>query len=116
MLRIWVSLPGSNCREQPLEPDATGRPAPVLIEGSEYVLPATICVEATGQKVPGSLAKALNGVEFVRGKIRIARGKHGTTRDRVFAGGDIINGGMTVVQAVREGMDAADEICETLGV
>jgi NADPH-dependent glutamate synthase beta subunit-like oxidoreductase/2,4-dienoyl-CoA reductase-like NADH-dependent reductase (Old Yellow Enzyme family) len=98
------------------EPDATGRPAPVLIEGSEYVLPATICVEATGQKVPGSLAKALNGVEFVRGKIRIARGKHGTTRDRVFAGGDIINGGMTVVQAVREGMDAADEICETLGV
>jgi len=94
--------------------DSSGRPEPVPLKGSEYVLPVSICIEATGQKVPDSLVKSMKGVEFDMGRIRISNGKYGTTRKKVFAGGDIVNGGKTVVQAVKEGMEAADEIYEAL--
>lgn len=92
------------------ENDSSGRPAPVALPGSEYVFPVSVCIEATGQKVSKSLACGLPGVDFEKGKIKIVKGKCETSRKNVFAGGDIINGGQTVVLAVKEGLDAAKEI------
>ena len=96
------------------EDDASGRPAPVILPGSEYILPVSVCVEATGQKVPQYLVESLEGVEFERGRIKIIDNRYKTTRENVFAGGDIINGGQTVVQAVSDGLTAAMQIAGSI--
>lgn len=96
------------------EIDSSGRPSPVNIPDSEYVFPVSLCVEAIGQKISSNLINGLQGIEFEKGRIKIINGRFSTTREKVFAGGDIINGGKTVVQAVKEGMDAAKEIMNFL--
>jgi len=68
-------------------------------------------VEAIGQQAGDDLRQALAGVEFTRqGLVKIQSGSFETTRPMVFAAGDLINGGTTVVRAVAEGRDAAIEI------
>lgn len=93
------------------EPDASGRRRPVPIPGTEHVLPCDAAVEALGQTVDPQLRQALAGVEFTQhGTVRTRPGTLQTSRDRVWAAGDIVNGGATVVEAVAEGMRAAREI------
>ncbi len=68
-------------------------------------------MEAIGQKVDESLKQALAGVEFSKsGLISTAPNSLATSRKGVYAAGDIVNGGTTVVQAVAEGVKAAREI------
>jgi glutamate synthase (NADPH/NADH) small chain len=96
-------------------PDASGRSAPVVLEGSESVLPVELCIEAVGQKASPELTGALPGIEFKGGRI-VVDGAFQTTRKNVFAGGDIINGGLTVVQAVADGRDAARSMAKAMGL
>lgn len=92
-------------------PDARGRRSPEAIPGTEHVLPAGLAVEAVGQQVDDELRAALDGVEFTRsGLVRTIEGTFRTTRAGIFAAGDVVNGGATVVQAVAEGARAAGEI------
>ncbi|MFO7637328.1 MAG: FAD-dependent oxidoreductase [Clostridia bacterium] len=95
------------------EPDESGRARPILIPDSEYVLPIDLCVEATGQKVPEDFVHVLQGVAFRKGLIAVDADMR-TSREKVYAGGDIINGGTTVVQAAGEGRKAAESILKTL--
>ncbi len=75
------------------------------------MLPCNPAVEAIGQTVDPSVREALAGVEFTRrGTVRTRPGTLLTSRDRVWAAGDIVNGGATVVEAVAEGLRAAREI------
>jgi NADPH-dependent glutamate synthase beta subunit-like oxidoreductase len=88
-----------------------GRPVPRAIAGTEHVIPAQLVIEAIGQQVGEELRAALPGVSFTRqGLIETREGSFHTRRDGVFAAGDIVNGGTTVVQAVAEGTRAAAEI------
>ena len=88
-----------------------GRRAPLPIPGSAHILPADLVVEAIGQRVPDDVRQALHGVRFTeRGLIWTENGSSQTTRAGVFAAGDIVNGGATVVQAVAEGARAARAI------
>lgn len=97
-------------------PDASGRRSPEDIPGSEHVLPCDLVVEAIGQRADSTLQQALTGVEFTRkGLVRTAADSLATSRPGVFAAGDIVNGGATVVQAVAEGIRAAREIDGYLG-
>jgi len=92
-------------------PGADGRRTPEPIPESEHTIPADIVVEAIGQKVDPLIKYALTGVEFTRrGLIRTAGESLATTRRGVWAAGDVVNGGATVVQAVAEGVKAAREI------
>ena len=94
--------------------DSSGRRSPILIEGTEASLPVDMVVEAMGQSVPEAVFGALAALErTARGFIITRHGSQATTLERVFAGGDIVNGGTTAVQAIREGMNAADEIDES---
>jgi 2,4-dienoyl-CoA reductase (NADPH2) len=96
-------------------PGPDGRRQPKDIAGTEHVIPADLVVEALGQKVEEAVQAALTGVEFTRGgRIVTAAGTLATTRPGVFAAGDIVNGGTTVVQAVAEGARAAREIHQYL--
>jgi len=97
------------------EPDDTGFRAPVEIDNTEFELKADIIVEALGQKAPAHLRDILPAVELTgRNLVAVKTGSHATSRKGVFAGGDIINGGLTVVAAVADGMAAAEEIDEFL--
>ncbi|MEN6425186.1 MAG: FAD-dependent oxidoreductase, partial [Phycisphaerales bacterium] len=92
------------------EPDASGRRRPESLESSAYELEMDIVVEAIGQEAPDGIEKTLSGVEFVRGLIRTKPGTLATSRQGVFAGGDLVRGASTVVAAVADGMRAAREI------
>jgi NADPH-dependent glutamate synthase beta subunit-like oxidoreductase/2,4-dienoyl-CoA reductase-like NADH-dependent reductase (Old Yellow Enzyme family) len=92
-------------------PDESGRRRPEIIPGTEHVLPAGLVVEALGQKAGEDLRAALAGVAFTRaGRISTGAGSCATSRAGVYAAGDIVNGGATVVEAVAEGARAAREI------
>ncbi len=96
------------------EPGPDGRRKPQVIPGSEHVIPADLVIEALGQEAAEELQQALPGIRFERGLIRTRNGSLETSRRGVFAAGDIVNGGTTVVQAVAEGTRAAREIDEYL--
>jgi NADPH-dependent glutamate synthase beta subunit-like oxidoreductase len=96
-------------------PDASGRRRPENQAGSEHVIAADLVVEAIGQGVDSKLQSALRGVTFSRqGTIATQPGSSATSRERVYAAGDVVNGGATVVQAVAEGTRAAQEIHRAL--
>ena len=102
-------------RTQPGRPDARGRRAPVPVSGSEHTLPADLVIEALGQQLDDALKPALPGVRFTdAGLVWVREDTLETSRLGVFAAGDIVNGGTTVVQAVAEGARAARQIDEFL--
>lgn len=97
------------------EPDENGFCAPIEIPGSKLEVEVDVIIEALGQKTPDNLNKILPGVKLTdRNLIAVNSNSLATSREGVFSGGDIINGGLTVVQAVADGMKAAKEIDEFL--
>ncbi len=93
------------------EPDASGRRRPVPVAGSERVVAADLVIAALGQSAPDDIADWAAGVTLTEaGLIKVAEDDLQTDRAGVFAGGDIVNGGTTVVQAVADGVRAADGI------
>ena len=96
------------------EPDASGRRRPEPIESSAYKLDMDVVAEAIGQKAPEEISKILPGVELTEGLIRTRKGTLATSRQGVFAGGDLVRGPSTVVAAVADGMAAAKQINEFL--
>jgi glutamate synthase (NADPH/NADH) small chain len=93
-------------------PDASGRPRPEPIPGSEFVLAVDTAIKAIGQKPHTELLK-LFGVEMSGSTVRSDQSGR-TSIKGVYAGGDCINGGATVVQAVRDGKLAARAIAADL--
>ncbi|MFP3937981.1 MAG: FAD-dependent oxidoreductase [Phycisphaerae bacterium] len=103
------------------EPDESGRRTPVDVPDSEFTLHVDMVVEATGQRGPSprdeTVRQALGGVELTdKGLIRVESETMATSREGVWAAGDAINGGTTVVQAVAEGRCAARDIGVRLAV
>lgn len=96
------------------EPDASGRRRPEVVPGSESVLNVKMVLEALGQQLPENAERLLPGVELARGRLVKVDECGRTSRKGVFAGGDVTNGGTTVVQAIAEGMRAATAIDEYL--
>ena len=97
------------------EPDERGFRAPIEIPGSNLEVEVDVIIEALGQKAPDNLKEILPGVEInKRNLVAVKHGSLATSRKGVFAGGDIINGGLMAVTAVADGMKAADEIIKFL--
>jgi len=90
-------------------PDSSGRPAPVVVPGSEFVLEADQIVKAVGQNRP-SLA-ALLGLQTKKGFIAVDA-SFKTSIDGVYAIGDCIRsrGAASTVMAVQDGKLAAGAI------
>jgi dihydropyrimidine dehydrogenase (NAD+) subunit PreT len=103
-------LEGVRCQEMALgEPDESGRRRPVPVEGSEFTLSADTAVKAIGQQSRDELQGWIDGLELVHGKVEVDEAGR-TGNHRFFAGGDTINGGASVVEAVRDGKRAAEAI------
>lgn len=97
------------------EPDSSGRRRPVPIEGSEYSFPIDCVVMAVGQGPNPILLQTTPGLELNRWGYIAANTETGaTSKEGVFAGGDIVTGGATVILAMGAGRDAANAIHEYL--
>jgi glutamate synthase (NADPH/NADH) small chain len=95
------------------EPDESGRPSPIPIPGSEYTIPVETVVAAIGQAPNPTLQRATPQLLTKRGKIVIDEtGK--TSMDGVYAGGDVVRGGSTVILAMKDGRAAAAAIDRAL--
>ena len=86
------------------EPDASGRRSPI-VTGKTIVLDVDMVIKAAGQ-MPFENVVNNNHLENHNGKL-IVKGKTATNITGVFAGGDAVNGGKEVVDAVQAGKDGA---------
>jgi dihydropyrimidine dehydrogenase (NAD+) subunit PreT len=92
-------------------PDQSGKPAPVAT-GETITLEVDMVIKATGQSPFIDLIND-NGIENIRGKI-VLKENSSTNITGVFAGGDAVNGGKEVVDAVQAGKDGAAELLNYL--
>jgi heterodisulfide reductase subunit A len=94
-------------------PDDSGRRRPVPVEGSEFVLSCDTLIPAIGQ-YPDDLGMVdLPGIEITgRNRVKVDDTTFQTGEPGVFAGGDLILGPATVVQAIGQGRAAAQQIHE----
>jgi glutamate synthase (NADPH/NADH) small chain len=93
--------------------DASGRPSPVPIPGSEFRLPVETVVAAIGQAPNPTLQRVTPQLITKRGKIVINEAGE-TSMPGVYAGGDVVRGGSTVILAMRDGRAAAEAIDKAL--
>ncbi|MEC8292791.1 MAG: NAD(P)-dependent oxidoreductase [Pseudomonadota bacterium] len=97
-------------------PDASGRQAPEVIEGADYVEEADLVIKALGFE-PEDLPKLWNtdGLEVTRwGTIKAEFTTGKTALDGVYAVGDIVRGASLVVWAIKDGRDSAEAILDYL--
>ena len=93
------------------EPDSSGRRRPVPIEGSEYILDVDIAVIAIGNGSNPLVQKTTPEIQVNKwGNIIVDNDTMRTTKKGVFAGGDIVTGGATVILAMGAGRTAAKAI------
>jgi heterodisulfide reductase subunit A-like polyferredoxin len=92
------------------EPDASGRPRPIPVKGSEFTIPVDTVIAALGQ-APGTDFVKHSGVSLSRkGAIEIDAKTGVTNVEGVFAGGDVVTGPAFVIDAIAAGKKAARSI------
>ena len=97
-------------------PDATGRQAPEVIEGADYIEEADLVIMALGFE-PEDLPTLWGQPDLPVtrwGTIKAAFTTGATDLDGVYAVGDIVRGASLVVWAIRDGRDCAEAILEKL--
>ncbi len=105
----WERVRGVRCIRMELgPPDSSGRPKPVPVMGSEFIIDVDAVIKAIGQRPQSDLLKHL-GLPGKDGVVTVNEDVQ-TSDPWLFAGGDCINGGGTVVVAVRDGVRAARAI------
>jgi len=91
------------------EVDESGRRRPIPIPESEFEIGIDIVIEAIGQKVDESFIQDNLDIENVNWLIKVD--EHLMTSHRgIFAAGDVVRGGSTVVQSIADGKRAGVEI------
>ena len=109
----WVT--GLKCVRMKLgEPDASGRARPIVIPGSEFVIPCDIVVVAIGTLANPLLTATCPDLKLNKWGNIIADDKGATSLPGVFAGGDIVRGAATVILAMGDGKLAAKAMHEYL--
>ena len=93
--------------------DASGRPAPVAVEGADYRENFDTIIAAVGQKtdIPARLQIASDEKGYVRADGLSLQ----TERKAVFAGGDLVTGPASIIAAIAQGRKAAAAIDRYLG-
>lgn len=89
------------------EPDASGRRSPVPIEGKTVTLDVDQVIVAVGVSPNPLVPKSIQGLELGRKNTIVVNEEMQSSRPDVFAGGDIVRGGATVILAMGDGRRAA---------
>lgn len=110
----WVK--GMECVDMELgEPDSSGRRRPIAKQGSEHVLDVETVVVAIGQSPNPLITSTTPGLETQKWGGIIADEETGlTSKEGVYAGGDVVTGAATVILAMGAGKKAAKAIDEYL--
>jgi glutamate synthase (NADPH/NADH) small chain len=110
----WVK--GMECIQMELgEPDASGRRRPVPIEGSEFIYDCDLVVVAIGNHANPLVPQTTPDMETNKwGNITADDETGKTTKEGVWAGGDIVTGAATVISAMGAGKRAARSMHEYL--
>ncbi|HWZ42826.1 MAG TPA: NAD(P)-dependent oxidoreductase [Candidatus Saccharimonadales bacterium] len=122
---VWQALPvrvlgnghveGIECvRTQPGPKDGKGRRSFVPVPGSEFRLDVSMFIKALGQKRNTGFLQQIARLELKNGCVVVSETMQ-TGNPRYFAGGDCVNGGGEVVDAVAHGKRAALGIDQMLG-
>ena len=96
------------------EPDASGRRSPVPVDGKTVTLDVDQVIVAVGVSPNPLVPKSIEGLELGRkNTIAVNEGMQ-SSRLEIFAGGDIVRGGATVILAMGDGRRAAQNMDEFL--
>jgi len=105
----WVSA--LRCQRMELgPPDDSGRRRPQPVEGSEFDLPAGVVINAVGTSANPLLTATAPDLALNKWGNIVINTEGETSIPGVFAGGDIVRGGATVILAMGDGKRAADAI------
>ena len=96
------------------EPDASGRRSPVPVEGKTVTLDVDQVIVAVGVSPNPLVPKSIEGLELGRKNTIAVSEEMQSSRSEIFAGGDIVRGGATVILAMGDGRRAAQHMDEYL--
>ncbi len=96
------------------EPDASGRRSPIAIPGETVTLDIDLAVVAVGVSPNPIVPKSVKGLELGRKNTIAVNDNMQTSIPTIFAGGDIVRGGATVILAMGDGRRAAAAMHENL--
>ncbi len=107
---------GMECLKMELgEPDDSGRRRPIPIPGSNFIIEVDMVIDAIGTSANPIVARSATGVKINQwGYFIIDDKTSATTKEGIFAGGDIVRGSATVISAVGDGKGAARAVDEFL--
>ncbi len=93
------------------EPDASGRRSPIRVPDSEFCLEFDCVIHAIGNSPNPLIPAATPGLEISRKGTIVTNLQTGmTSKERVWAGGDVASGAATVINAMGAGRRAATSI------
>lgn len=109
-------LTGIKCVKMELgEPDDSGRRRPVVIKDSEYIIDVDMVVISIGNGSNPLIKRTTPDIETSKkGTLVVNEETMKTSKEKVYAGGDIVTGGATVILAMGAGRKAAKAIHEEL--
>lgn len=110
----WVK--SMECVEMELgEPDESGRRRPVVKEGSNFVIETGTVIVSIGQSPNPLIRQTTPGLETQKwGGIIVDEDSMKTSKEGVYAGGDVVTGAATVILAMGAGKTAAKAMDEYL--
>jgi glutamate synthase (NADPH/NADH) small chain len=113
--KAWLT--GVKCQKMELgEPDDSGRRRPVAVPGSEFVVPIDMAIISIGNGSNPLIRQTTPDIEVSKKEtIVVDVNTMQTSKENVYAGGDIVTGGATVILAMGAGRMAAAAINEKLG-
>ncbi len=111
----WVKAM-ENIRMELGEPDDSGRRRPVPMEGTEFLFEVDTVIYAIGTAANPVIAQTTPGLQLNRWQYIDVDDNQMTNIPGVFAGGDIVTGGATVILAMGAGRQAARGMLKYMGI
>ena len=96
------------------EPDESGRRSPVPVEGKTVTIPVDLVIVAVGVSPNPLIPSSVEGLEISKKGTIVVNESMQSAIPTIFAGGDIVRGGATVILAMSDGRKAAAAMHEHL--
>ena len=98
------------------EPDESGRRSPVPVEGETVTIAADLVIVSVGVSPNPLIPSTVKGLEISKKGTIVVNEKMQSALPTLFAGGDIVRGGATVILAMADGRHAAKEMHAMLSI
>ena len=96
------------------EPDESGRRSPIAVEGKTVTLPVDLVIVSVGVSPNPLIPSTVAGLEISKKGTIVVNEQMQSSLPILFAGGDIVRGGATVILAMSDGRKAAQAMHEKL--